>query len=207
MNQVLKRTRLFVLIMIWLCLLSFWHSVLSQTPISAPTPIVIQARPSQRDSLDYMLALIQVVTLICLFIYVYKTWQIASSAAKTMKTQIAVTLIDQLTHRVVQEMLELIATNNVEFVNENGIGTITCLQEKRRNTHIDMNILLNRFQILGHLCHLKVLDEEDLRGIKYEILTIGRNGAIREYFAFLNDASRPLPAFHTIISTFSKGCI
>lgn len=40
--------------------------------------------------------------------------------------------------------------------------------------------------MLAHSYHLRVLDKTDLRGIRFEIIKIGRNNAVRQYLKFLN---------------------
>jgi hypothetical protein len=49
----------------------------AQSP--SPTPFVIQAQSPAKDFMDYLLAGVQIATLIGLGLYVYKTWEIASS--------------------------------------------------------------------------------------------------------------------------------
>lgn len=49
------------------------------------------------------------------------------------------------------EVLELILAENVDFKNENGVAVITCDHNStKRNIYLELNILLNRFQVLGH---------------------------------------------------------
>ena len=65
----------------------------------------------------------------------------------------AVGLIDQLhSNNLVQEILELILADNVEFKTENGVALIMCNQNStKRNINLELNILLNRFQVLAIL--------------------------------------------------------
>src|SRR5215213_2227355 len=162
-------------------------------------PLLIR---TQRDKADWLLIAVQIVTLMFLIIYVVKTWQIASStqhataaattsaeiAAKVAKMQVAVSLIDQLySDPVVQGTLESIFSDSLRFKNDNGNPVISAVQgisEKR--VDLEVNITLNRMQILGQLYHLQILTKEDLLGLRYEIISVGRNKAVREYNDFLN---------------------
>lgn len=108
-------------------------------------------------------------------------------ATKTMKTQIAVSLIDELySSDMVQETLWLIYLNRLGFSEEK--GDIIDNDGSRVLTP-KINVFLNKFQIIGHLFDLNVLNRKDLRGIRYEIMMIGRNEAIRQYFYYLNNDS------------------
>jgi len=49
-----------------------------------------------------------------------------------------------------------------------------------------VNALLNKFQIIGHLYKLNIMSKNDLLGIKFEIISIGRNQHLRAYFRYLN---------------------
>jgi hypothetical protein len=110
-------------------------------------------------------------------------------ATKATKVGLAVSLIDQLySDSLVQEMLELILTDNVFFRHGNPSALITSIKDsEERDVYLSMNILLNRFQVLGLSYDIGVFDKNDLRGLRFEIIKIGRNEAIRSYFEFLND--------------------
>ncbi|MGH9931243.1 MAG: hypothetical protein ACREA9_18700, partial [Pyrinomonadaceae bacterium] len=169
-----------------------------RTPVSpiAPAPIVIQIPQKKRDLVDWVLAAFQLMTLVAVIIYVVLTGRIAvatknatESAVKTTKAQIAVTLVDQLySDRSIQDMLALIYNHDIEFSrNEKGEPVITSLHDSNKeNLEPKISLMLNRFQILGQLYDLGTLERQDLRGLRYEIIEIGRNKAVREYFDFLN---------------------
>lgn len=109
-------------------------------------------------------------------------------AGKATKTQISVSLIDQLySDKLVQDMIELVIVDRIHFKNDNGLAVITATENSvERDIYLELNILLNRFQVLGHSFHLGVLEADDLRGIRYEIIKLGRNSAVRQYLHFLN---------------------
>ena len=158
-------------------------------------------RPA-RDWIDLMLAGVQVLTLVSLIVYVVKTADIASStkdaavaardaanvARTSAETQIAVSLIDQLySDQVVQDTLDLIYANSIQFKNENGIPKLTTGNDSHpKNVERQLNVTLNRMQTLGLLLNLGTLKKDDLRGLRYEIIEVGRNRAVRQYFDFLN---------------------
>lgn len=110
-------------------------------------------------------------------------------ATKATKVGLAVSLIDQLySDDLVQKTLELILTDNVSFKPGDPSALITSIQEsEEQDVYLSMNILLNRFQVLGLAFDLGVFDKRDLRGVRFEIIKVGRNEAIRSYFEFLND--------------------
>lgn len=167
-----------------------------ELPPTTPDPIVVQVLPRKRDLVDWLLVVVQFVTLIAVTIYVLLTWRIAvatnnatESAVKTTKAQIAVTLVDQLySDPTVHDMLDLIYIHDIEFKNENGYPVLTSAHDsKKQNLEPKLVIMLNKFQILGHLLELGVPQKHDLIGLRYEIIEIGRDKAIREYFDFLNN--------------------
>lgn len=155
-----------------------------------------------RDRIDRALVfgqlvvtVVQLITLIFVIIYVRKTSDIASSTrdtetivANAAKAQVAVTLEEKLhSDRDTQEMLTRIFDRDLQFKEENGEPIITSIKDqKRTNIERELDITLNRFEILGHLQDLRILDKKDLAGLEYEIIEIGRNKAIRDYFDFLN---------------------
>lgn len=49
----------------------------------------------------------------------------------------------------------------------------------------DVDKLLSRFQLIGHIRDLGTLRFKDVQGLRYEVLSIGRNDAIFEYLSFL----------------------
>jgi hypothetical protein len=65
------------LIFTFLLTVCFFSVLLAQTPSS--TPDVIQAQASEKHWLDYVLALTQILGIVGLAIYVYKTWEIATA--------------------------------------------------------------------------------------------------------------------------------
>jgi hypothetical protein len=109
-------------------------------------------------------------------------------SSKATKTQISVNLIDQLySDKLVQDLLELVIQDKLSFRIDDDVALITSKEDSvEKDVYLELNILLNRFQVLGHSFHLRVLNEDDLRGIRYEIIKLGRNTAIREYLYFLN---------------------
>jgi hypothetical protein len=142
------------------------------------------------------------MTLIAVILYVFLTWRIAvatknatesaakttESDVKTTKAQIAVTLVDELySDATVQDMLHKIYTHDIDFKNENGTPFLTSADDpEKQNLEPKLAMMLNKFQILGHLLDLGVLQKRDIIGLRYEIIEIGRDKAIREYFDFLN---------------------
>jgi hypothetical protein len=85
-------------------------------------------------------------------------------------------------------MLDLVYTHDIEFKNENGVPVLTSAHDsKKQNLEPKLISMLNRFQILGHLYDLGILQKHDLIGLRYEVIEIGRDKAVREYFDFLNN--------------------
>ena len=74
--------------------------VIAQSPTTSP-PIIIQMQPQPRDFMDYLIAIIQLLTLIGLIIYVVKTWQIA---AATKNAAQATNRSAALSEKVIEEM-------------------------------------------------------------------------------------------------------
>lgn len=68
--------------------------VFAQMPVQSGTPITVQIHSPGKDTIDYLLFAIQVITLIGLYIYVYKTWYIAVANEKSA----------QISERVLSEM-------------------------------------------------------------------------------------------------------
>lgn len=52
---------------------------------ATPTPIMIQVQPSHKDFMDYLIAAVQLATLIAVIVYVVKTWQIAAANRKSVE--------------------------------------------------------------------------------------------------------------------------
>jgi len=84
--------------------LSFTLTVCAQSP--AP-PIVIQTQAAHKDFVDYLVAGVQIATLIALVIYVAKTWQIAGATQKSAQlsedilTEMRVTRIQEIAPYVI----------------------------------------------------------------------------------------------------------
>ena len=53
--------------------------------VASPTPIVIQVQTSHKDFMDYLIAAVQLATLIALIVYVVKTWQIAGANRRSVE--------------------------------------------------------------------------------------------------------------------------
>jgi hypothetical protein len=83
------------------CILNLSLPLLAQLPATSPTPIVIQIQPQSRDLMDFLLGIIQLLTLIGLIIYVVKTWQIASATKNAAE---ATTRSTELSQDVIAEM-------------------------------------------------------------------------------------------------------
>jgi hypothetical protein len=185
-----------------------------ELPPTTPDPIVVEVLPRKRDLVDWLLVVVQFVTLIAVTIYVLLTWRIAvatntatASAVKTTKAQIAVTLIDQIySDPTLHDMLDLIYTHDIEFKNENGAPVLTSAHDsKKQNLEPKLVSMLNKFQILGHLLELGVLQKHDLIGLRYEIIEIGRDKAVREYFDFLNnDYQKSSGIYHDHFKNFKS---
>jgi hypothetical protein len=161
-----------------------------EVPPTTPAPIVVQMLPKKRDIVERFLVVVQSVTLIAVIIYVVLTGWIAVSGVRTTKAQIAVTLVDQLySDPTVHDMLDKIYTHNIEFYKkENGDPFLTSAGDStEQNLEPKLVIMLNRFQILGQLLDLGVLQKHDLIGLRYEIIEVGRDKAVRKYFDFLNN--------------------
>lgn len=80
----------------------------AQSPAPNATPIVIQLPSQERDNVEYLLAVVQLITLICLIIYVIKTWEIASGTRRAAEAT-------KKSAEVSQEVLkEMRATRNQE---------------------------------------------------------------------------------------------
>lgn len=105
-------------------------------------------------------------------------------STKTIRSQIATDLVYKLyTNNENQNLLEKIYRGRLEF---NDITKQIYSNKDEEILSVKVDRLLNQFQILGHLFDLQVIKGKDLSGLKYEIISIGRNEAIRKYLKFLN---------------------
>lgn len=77
-----------------------------QAPSPSLPPIIVQQ--SSKDFWDYLLIIVQMVTLVGLLLYVYKTWQIATATKTSTDLTRKSTELSQesieLSHQVLQEM-------------------------------------------------------------------------------------------------------
>src|SRR5215207_6093701 len=83
------------------CLFSFVVPILAQSVSPNPTPVVVQVQQPSRDGMDYLLAGIQLLTLIGLIVYVIKTWEIASATRNAAE---ATKRSTELSQEVIKEM-------------------------------------------------------------------------------------------------------
>ena len=90
-------------------------------------------------------------------------------------------------------MLETIYRNNLTFDNESK-QIKSSINDNSLSVKVDK--LLNQFQILGHLFHLKVIKRKDLSGLEYEIISIGRCDAVRKYINYLNSEYQHISGIH-----------
>lgn len=86
-----------------------------------------------------------------------------------------------------QDVLDYIYRDALTFSHgpSNIHGAITSLPDANSMTNA-VDQFLCRLQMIGHLYYVGTLKRIDLRGIRFEIIMVGRNLAIREYFRFLN---------------------
>jgi len=117
-------------------------------------------------------------------IFVYRQVKVAE---KSNRATVMTGLIDALySDKGAQDALDGIYAGELVFIRDKVLRRSI---KKRANDAIctkNVDILLNRFQILGHLFDMKILTLEDLHGLEYEILMTGRNEAIRGYLGWLN---------------------
>ena len=106
----------------------------------------------------------------------------------TAKSEIAINLIDKIYNDAgIQHTLRKIYRDELEYYHD-GVESRSSLKEKSGKDITDeIDFLLNRFQILGHLYDIGVLTKKDLKGLRFEIISIGRNESIREYLKYLNN--------------------
>lgn len=132
--------------------------------------------------------IIAVVSLAVSIISLVFTYSQVRVATKTTKAEIAITLIDQLySDKSVQSLLQRVygealtirrtQSGSCEVFYADGDSEIDATSE--------IDSLLNRFQIIGHLFNIGVLQVKDLQGLRYEILCLGRDRAIQAYLGFL----------------------
>ena len=95
-----KMTRINRALFSTLAVITFAVMISAQT--SSVTPIVIQTESPHKDLLDYLLAAIQLTTLIALVIYVIKTWQMA--AASKRSAQLSEDILREMRATRLQEM-------------------------------------------------------------------------------------------------------
>lgn len=110
-------------------------------------------------------------------------------STKAVKSQISVGLIHNLyKDKDNQNLLLMIYNKNIKS-NPTMKGFVEKQSDKNESKPLifkEIDALLNQFQIIGHLLSLKIINKRDLNGLEYEILAIGRNYEIREYFKYLN---------------------
>lgn len=86
----------------FLVALFFSEALCAQSPISAPSPIIVQIQSPHRDSWDYALISIQIATFISLIIYVIKTWEMA--AASKRSTKLSEEVLTEMKEARIQEL-------------------------------------------------------------------------------------------------------
>ena len=133
--------------------------------------------------------IISVISLVLSIVSVALVYFQTRVADKTIKTQMVVSLIDQLySDNIAQEVLVLIYSKDIEFSKESGEPVFISHQNsKNKVITSSVEMFLNRFQVIGHMFYLDVLSKKDLQGIRYEIIRTGRDKAIRQYFCYLNN--------------------
>lgn len=79
-----------------------------------PTPIIVQVQQSDKDVFDKILFAIQVLTLLALIAYVYKTWQIASASKTSAETSQSLIEISQKSIELSQGVLEEMKASRIQ---------------------------------------------------------------------------------------------
>ena len=132
--------------------------------------------------------LIAIVSLAVSFVSLLFTYSQVRVATKTTKAEIAITLIDQLySDKSVQSLLQKVYDGKLSMQRSSDgfCGVFYADGTSMVDATGDIDSLLNRFQIIGHLFSIGVLQLKDLQGLRYEIICLGRNEAVRAYLGFL----------------------
>jgi hypothetical protein len=86
-----------------------------------------------------------------------------------------------------QRVLQTIYRNKLTLVpDQSGLRVTFNADPSAQGLDDQVNALLSRLQMIGHLFNIGVLHRSDLRGIRFEIIMTGRNQAVREYLRYLN---------------------
>ena len=132
--------------------------------------------------------IIAVVSLAVSIISLLFTYSQVRVATKTTKAEIAITLIDQLySDKSVQSLLQRVYNEelSVRRTPSGSCGVFYADGDSAVDATGEVDSLLNRFQIIGHLLSIGVLQVKDLQGLRYEILCLGRDKAVQAYLGFL----------------------
>lgn len=110
-------------------------------------------------------------------------------AAKTTRSALLNDLVGTVHFDTIsRQTLECIYRDALTFTRNasHPLGVITAQSETGPEMQAEVDQLLNRFQMIGHLFFIGALKRIDLRGIRFETIMVGRNRAVREYLRFLN---------------------
>jgi hypothetical protein len=124
---------------------------------------------------------VSIISVIFVFLQIRKN-------TNAVKAQFLASIIDRVHQDAqFQSLLSLIFRNAVKsHVDEKTRKTRILVLEGHDDVTELIDKLLGKFQILGHLLSLHVVEERDLQTLHFEIVATGRNLAIQSYLQYLN---------------------
>lgn len=149
---------------------------------------------------------ISMVSAIVSFISVFFVWRQTRLQKNTIRSQLSTDLIMKVySDYDLQKVLYLVFDDRIEFNRTGDTAFVIIIKGKNDDIAQDVDKLLNIFQIIGNLLFTKALDKDDIRGLGYEIISLGRNEAIYKYLQFLiNDYQKISGVSHDHFLYFKK---
>lgn len=130
--------------------------------------------------------IIAIFSLIVSIISASIAWRQARKADKALKANLFTTIIDDIhQNSEFQKLLGYVFQHALKTKKDPYTKKTKILYYDQDITN-DIDRLLSRLQVLGHLIYLKVINIKNLQPIRSEILSLGRDQAIQEYFHYLN---------------------